>query len=344
MLSKKSKIIIFFLLLSIWVILEGATKAPTLLRLTNFSRIAQLYQPIKDNKDIKIIAAYPTTLAVETASFLPNYQLVGQIVHNKTLVGGVDPFTPNGMEFYYKTSDISNPDTIANLTQLGVDTIMVYNNFVKNPQKVISQLMQDKRLIYLGNYTVPYDENSYFYVSNSDLSRNISLFQIKDVVSKKIDRQDVYADGGKMQFRYENDHKILLTLSGISNGNKIYFRQTYSPNWRLYPKDSSFDPFELAYLWKKPALDNTHQMINDYGNSWAIDTGFIKKNFDKSYYKENQDGSMDMELVLYYKAQVYDNLGWLVSGTTIFGCLVYLFWDWRRGHKIKKLNENETKN
>lgn len=63
---------------------------------------------------------------------------------------------------------------------------------------------------------------------------------------------------------------------------------------------------------------------------------YIKANFDNSYYKENPDGSIDLELTLYFKPQSYFYLGIIISGTTLILCLSYLgytFYRKRRQHK-----------
>ncbi len=41
-------------------------------------------------------------------------------------------------------------------------------------------------------------------------------------------------------------------------------------------------------------------------------------------YKENPDGSIDIELTLYFKPQSYFYLGIIISGTTLILCLGYL--------------------
>ncbi len=82
----------------------------------------------------------------------------------------------------------------------------------------------------------------------------------------------------------------------------------------------------LTYLWKKPVFDNTHAVVYSYANKWIIDPVYIKDNFDKSYYKENADGSIDVELTLYFKPQLYFYLGVVISSLTFIVCLIYLLW------------------
>jgi ABC-type uncharacterized transport system fused permease/ATPase subunit len=88
-------------------------------------------------------------------------------------------------------------------------------------------------------------------------------------------------------------------------------------------------------------------MVNDYANQWTIDPNYIKQNFDKSYYKENPDGSIDVELTLYFKPQSYFYLGLIISGTTLLGCFTYLGYDLVKRRKrrkevaVKKIDEDQ---
>ncbi len=74
----------------------------------------------------------------------------------------------------------------------------------------------------------------------------------------------------------------------------------------------------------------------NFVNSLDLSKEYIKANFDKSYYKENPDGSIDIELTLYFKPQSYFYLGIIISGTTLILCLGYLGYAFyrKRGGKL----------
>ena len=74
-----------------------------------------------------------------------------------------------------------------------------------------------------------------------------------------------------------------------------------------------FQGEELSYLWKKPIFSENHQIGYDYANQWKIDPQYIKENYSSEYYKENSDGSLDVELTLYFKPQSYFYLGFLLT-------------------------------
>jgi len=94
-----------------------------------------------------------------------------------------------------------------------------------------------------------------------------------------------------------------------------------------------FEGEELSYFWKKPIFDDTHRLVDQYANGWTIDPEYIKQNFSKEYYTENPDGSIDVEITLYFKPQSYFYLGLIISGLTLIGCLGYLVWDFVKKRK-----------
>ena len=75
--------------------------------------------------------------------------------------------------------------------------------------------------------------------------------------------------------------------------------------------------------------------ILNFVNSLDLSKEYIKANFDKSYYKENPDGSIDIELTLYFKPQSYFYLGIIISGTTLILCLGYLGYAFYRKRGVK---------
>jgi len=144
---------------------------------------------------------------------------------------------------------------------------------------------------------------------------------------------------GESLFKRINSTEYKVYFKGLNTKQLLTFLQNYDSQWHIYIDKNSikfFEGEELSYLYKKPIFDNTHQLVNDYANQWTIDPEYIKKNFDKPYYKENTDGSIDIELTLYFKPQSYFYLGLIISGTALFGCLGYLGWDFVKRRKRRQ--------
>ena len=70
----------------------------------------------------------------------------------------------------------------------------------------------------------------------------------------------------------------------------------------------------------------------------------LKENIDKTYYQENSDGSVDLELTLYYLPQSYFIIGFIVSLVTFIGSIVGLIIFFKEREKIKITVKNNDRN
>jgi len=142
-------------------------------------------------------------------------------------------------------------------------------------------------------------------------------------------------------------------LESFSTGWKIYLKKNLSSSWcepsEFYNNTQTtecehtqkfFEGEELSYLYKEPIFDNSHQMVYDYANGWTIDSQYIKDNYSSEYYQQNADGSIDIELVMYFKPQSYFYLGLVISLTTFILCIVYLIYDWRKSKNKSLKTDN----
>jgi hypothetical protein len=182
----------------------------------------------------------------------------------------------------------------------------------------------------------------------------LDLYQISDDYLPLINSNDI-------AFQKINSAKYRIYLKNISDKQDLSFLESFDKNWNLYlkqkpagrwcqglkeynisassaehlpkrmiteciAKQKFFEGNELFYFYQRPVFDNTHKAVFGYANQWIIDPQFIKQNFSKSYYTENLDGSINIELYLYFKPQSFFNLGLIISGGTIFGCFGYLIY------------------
>jgi hypothetical protein len=176
-------------------------------------------------------------------------------------------------------------------------------------------------------------------------------------------------------FSKVNPTKYIVRINNLKGKTYLNFLYTFDQNWGIYPRKFSqssdcmviqessitdkndiidnygennttskecaaqekfYQGDELKYLWSEDAFAESHTLLNKLFNKWTIDPGYIKQNFSKEYYKENPDGSIDVEMVLYFKPQSYFYLGLIVSGTTLLGCLGYLGYDFTKRRKEAK--------
>ena len=171
----------------------------------------------------------------------------------------------------------------------------------------------------------------------------LSLYKVPDeIFTPKI----VLPDNQEYSFTKTNITQYNISLKGIKDNTQLNFLEGFNKQYKLYldnqnPNIQHYNDTQFKYatqrdiniLFQKPLFEDTHKLVYDYANQWTIDPEYIKANFDKSYYKENPDGSIDVELTLYFKPQSYFYLGIIISGTTLILCLGYLGYTFYRQRK-----------
>ena len=184
--------------------------------------------------------------------------------------------------------------------------------------------------------------------------KNLIIFKI--IYNESLET-DIYTDN--ITFQKVNPIKYDILIKNLKAPRDLLFFESFHDDWKLYIKNNPtnswcgevkyfvkndakecenqqkfFEGEELSYLWEKPNFDSTHKVVNEYANGWTIDPEYIKANYPKEYYKIYPDGSMDIELTLYFKPQSYFYLGIIISTLTFVGCIAYLTRGWWR-----KINE-----
>lgn len=158
----------------------------------------------------------------------------------------------------------------------------------------------------------------------------------------------------EIHYTINSNTNTSIKITRISGQINLIFLQNFHKQWFL--KLEKFGKEDLCYnsieyteicsnkntislndlytFLNKPVFEDSHTLVYDYANQWTIDPEYIKANFDKTYYKENSDGSMDIELTLYFKPQSYFYLGMIISITTLILCVVYLCFDMYKSKKL----------
>lgn len=147
-------------------------------------------------------------------------------------------------------------------------------------------------------------------------------------------------------FKKNSRVKYRVMIKNIKQNQEILFNDSFHEQWKLFP-DSINDNFncdnpkeiinlktiecnpeikffeisDLSYLWSNDLFGSSHVVNNNFSNKWTIDVSWIKKNLSKDYYEINNDGSINLELVLYYKPQTYFYMGILISAITLIALL-----------------------
>lgn len=322
--------IFLFFMLSTTIILAGLNVDETWMRNTDFSKIAKLYQPVRDNPNISSIAAYPMNLNFNGVGFPQPYQLLGQIIHKKPYANGANFSSPQAIAYQKKISNINNKETIDILRKYGVNTIMIYNNLLENSKKINNTLKEDERVSFIGRYIQSRDVG---YVSANDLSRDISLYEVKNTVNiKQNDKRLLFSPDSNTEITYKkiSAYEYIITASNINSDFSIVFDSPYSNKWQLLKGDKS-NKNNISFLFSDSNAVGDHQKYNEYANKWTI-----KKN-GLYLSKEDTRNSIDKSsahFTLFFKPYASVTLGNMISYSTIIGITIYLI-SFMVKHKIK---------
>ncbi len=229
-----------------------------------------------------------------------------------------------------------------------INYVMVTKNI---PQEVLSSYAFNK-------YTLPQQDDNFLKAITEKKILTSSKGNY-DLYSTK--RKNTILSSQNLYFKKINSVTYSLYIKNLKGVQNLRFNDSFHDQWKLYPiKNPSlsfcgktinavddtrecessfkfFDIAEMSYLWKKSITENSHSTKDSTTNIWRLDANYLKNNFGKEYYKVNKDGSIDVEMVLYFKPQLYLYYGMLISLITLTGSTTYLIFIKR------KKNEKNSK-
>ena len=259
-------------------------------------------------------------------------------------------FTLTGNKKYVGQDLLSKTTTLpfSYLSSNGGMTPDTYKKISRETGRANTSLLNDLPVKFIilrndiGRDKLDSEDDSYNKV-DEDLKNKISK-EFKPAF--KNDLFDIYSNpkslpiiqSENVTFKMSNPVKYYISLKNIKREQKLYFYQSYNSNWKLYLKSgtninrcgpfvfhslfkvkecSSENTFlgldDFTYLWRKPLFNESHVLGKSYANSWMISPEYIKNNLDKKYYKLNSDGSINLELVLYFRTQSYFDNGAILT-------------------------------
>jgi hypothetical protein len=156
---------------------------------------------------------------------------------------------------------------------------------------------------------------------NKDYKNRIYLTQELETIYKKTEDR-------KIEFIQVKPTEYKIKINNLKEVEYLNFVEKYDNNWKIRIGD--FD-WKAALYNKSYFLDEKQHTKSDIGfNSFKLSREYIKANFDNSVYYENPDGSIDLELTLYFRPQSYFYLGIITSiitCTICFGFIGYKFYN-----------------
>ncbi|HRZ85591.1 MAG TPA: hypothetical protein P5277_02315 [Candidatus Paceibacterota bacterium] len=251
-------------------------------------------------------------------------------------------------KIYEKLSNLTenSEDINSFFNKYSINFLIIQKDFNYNFSQYLRVNDQTSKVDSLLNFLIT--ENLIIKVQSNDYF-DVYKINIKDVSlinSKFIHFQKINPTKYSLYIKDLNENQDLSFLESYHKDWKLYIKKNPTNNWcepiEFYENTNTteckhtqkfFEGEELVYLFKKPVFDGSHEMVFDYANGWTIDPQYIKDNFSKEYYTENPDGSINVELVLYFKPQSYFYLGLIISITTFILCIAYLIYDFVKRHK-----------
>ena len=118
-----------------------------------------------------------------------------------------------------------------------------------------------------------------------------------------------------------NPTKYKITIKNLKNTADLNFLESYHLDWKIYLGN--------YYLFSKPLFNSTHKEILDYANGWTINKADIINQGNKNY-AVNSDGSINVDLTLYFWPQTAFEVALVLSILTILSCATYLMYAKKR--------------
>jgi hypothetical protein len=178
---------------------------------------------------------------------------------------------------------------------------------------------------------------------------NNALFLSDQISKSQWEFLDKYSEAKSnstptITFEKMNPTRCEVKVENATSPFFLVFSESYHSEWRAYVENKpfmfndliaeyenvgvkearhemKFTPADISYLFKKPINEDRHFLVNGYANSWYVDPKEI--------------GRTDFVITLYFKPQSYFYLGLFISGITLIGCVVFLFWSWQKVKKQK---------
>lgn len=229
----------------------------------------------------------------------------------------------------------------------------------KNALKPDSDLIDISKLSYDGSYTHLLNNGILYKIySNEDYE----IFEVSD----KLDNSKFIA--GKSYFQKINPTKYKLYLKNIDKTNGLVFLESFHNSWKIFlnqnptlswcnevservngdilckEEDKSFELRDINLLLKRYYPDKFHDIYEDYANKWVFDSAYIKESYDRSYYKQNDDGTINLEITMYFIPQLYFYLGIVISIITLLLLVLFFILNLiikRRKNTVLKIKNND---
>ncbi|MFA5184153.1 MAG: alpha-(1-_3)-arabinofuranosyltransferase family protein [Patescibacteria group bacterium] len=167
----------------------------------------------------------------------------------------------------------------------------------------------------------------------------------------------------QLEYKQINPTKYIVNVTGASESFPLIFSESFHPGWKIYVQpnlighgvgqfisnnnqgtiqnENIYDGRFYDLMFRKPVLNDEHFIMNGFANSWWVDVGELEQ---QGLIKKKIDGTYDFSVYVEFEPQKYFYIGLGVSMMTLFGCFIYLGYDFVKRRKRKQEdNKNKVK-
>lgn len=174
------------------------------------------------------------------------------------------------------------------------------------------------------------------YLKKADIGTNdLAVFENKDYrphiyVTDRMETVHRDLPVRTVEYAEKSPVRYSLTIKDVKGPVWLNFSESYHPDWKLGAGDASWIDAIAKSRYFFP--DSDHFRNDAKLNSFLVDPEYVKQNFPPVSYAINSDGSMDIRLALFFKAQAYLDLGIIIGAASLLGSLAFLVFDAKRRH------------
>lgn len=241
----------------------------------------------------------------------------------------------------------------------GVNDLSGNFSFPSHASREINSYILKRDYVALNSFLQKYNINYILYTKNiPEQIRKSYLFEKESLIKQDKDlieaitKEKIYVspngnyelystrmtsalfNSKNLSFQKINPTKYKLVVKNLKSKQDLIFLESYHNGWKLYPVENTyfnienekkfFEKDELFFFFREPLFEDTHSEYGIYGNKWILDSSLIKSKFNKLFYKQNKDGSIDLEMIMYFRPQLYFYLGVVITLITLITSAIFL--------------------
>lgn len=249
-------------------------------------------------------------------------------------------------------ADQSKPQNVVAILKRNDAQAILASNSIKYVIIPIKDVQND------DNFFISYGNSRQYFIDEFKELKYLKQVDIgtKDLLVYKNEQYVSRMQSRSLTFKQIKPTKYLVSIKGIKSLTVLRFNEAYHVGWKLYgdhnlelrgqkiehPLSTTTEVLDdyrfmqgedINYLWREPVFSQKHKETESGLNEWVLDVSTIKKTLPRNSYRINRDGSIDVDLVVYFKPQSYFYLGLIISVLTLLSCIGYLIWDWQKRRK-----------